>query len=129
MSNYIELKQKAEDLLRQAEIARKSEISAAVAGIKAKMATYGISFEDLGGLSRPARGRKAKSGKPARGAKSAKPAKIAKTTAKPGKTRKPVAPKYRNEATGETWTGRGKAPKWLTILEAAGRKREEFAIK
>ena len=24
-----------------------------------------------------------------------------------------VAPKYRNPVTGETWTGRGKAPKWV----------------
>lgn len=24
-----------------------------------------------------------------------------------------VAPKYRNPVTGETWTGRGKAPKWI----------------
>lgn len=24
-----------------------------------------------------------------------------------------VAPKYRNPATGETWTGRGKAPLWI----------------
>ena len=24
-----------------------------------------------------------------------------------------VAPKYKNPQTGETWTGRGKAPKWI----------------
>ena len=24
-----------------------------------------------------------------------------------------VAPKYRDPATGQTWTGRGKAPKWI----------------
>lgn len=24
-----------------------------------------------------------------------------------------VAPKYRNPVTGETWTGRGKPPKWI----------------
>ncbi len=24
-----------------------------------------------------------------------------------------VAPKYRNKATGETWTGRGKPPAWI----------------
>lgn len=34
-----------------------------------------------------------------------------------------VAPKYRNPATGETWTGRGKAPKWIE-----GRDRSNFAI-
>ena len=34
-----------------------------------------------------------------------------------------VAPKYRNPATGETWTGRGKAPKWIE-----GRDRTNFVI-
>jgi len=34
-----------------------------------------------------------------------------------------VAPKYRNPATGETWTGRGKAPKWIQNQD-----REQFAI-
>ena len=34
-----------------------------------------------------------------------------------------VAPKYRNPATGETWTGRGKAPKWID-----GRDRSAYLI-
>jgi DNA-binding protein H-NS len=34
------------------------------------------------------------------------------TTAKPD-GRSVVAPKYRNPATGETWTGRGDAPPWI----------------
>ncbi len=34
-----------------------------------------------------------------------------------------VAPKYRNPSTGETWTGRGKAPKWIE-----GRDRSNFLI-
>ncbi|WP_114638501.1 H-NS histone family protein [Polynucleobacter necessarius] len=34
-----------------------------------------------------------------------------------------VAPKYRNPATGETWTGRGKAPKWIE-----GRDRSSYMI-
>ena len=35
-----------------------------------------------------------------------------------------VAPKYRNPATGETWTGRGKPPKWIQ-----GQNRDSFLIK
>lgn len=31
-----------------------------------------------------------------------------------------VAPKYRNPATGETWTGRGKAPKWIEGKDRSG---------
>jgi len=34
-----------------------------------------------------------------------------------------VAPKYRDPATGATWTGRGKAPKWID-----GKDRAQFAI-
>jgi len=39
-----------------------------------------------------------------------------------------VAPKYRGP-NGDTWSGRGIPPKWLTALEATGRNREEFRIK
>ena len=38
-------------------------------------------------------------------------------------TRTPVAAKYRNPETGETWTGRGRAPRWMD-----GRSKEEFLI-
>jgi DNA-binding protein H-NS len=124
MTTYKELKEKAEDLMRQAEAARKTEIGAAIAEIKAKMVAYGITLDDLGGKAKAARGRKPKGGKVA--AKAAKPAKPAK--AKPVKARKPVAIKYRNAATNETWTGRGKPPTWLKAQEAAGRKREEFLV-
>ena len=30
---------------------------------------------------------------------------------------------------GETWSGRGRLPVWLTALEAQGRRREEFRIR
>jgi DNA-binding protein H-NS len=122
MATYVELKEQADDLMRQAEAARKAEIGAAIAEIKAKMVIYGITLEDLGGNVKAARGRTPKL------AKAAKPAKPAKDKAKPAKTRKPVAVKYRNPETGETWTGRGQPSKWLKALEAAGRKREEFAV-
>lgn len=39
-----------------------------------------------------------------------------------------VAPKYRNEK-GETWTGRGKKPRWLTAALADGAKLEDFLIE
>jgi DNA-binding protein H-NS len=120
MTSYMELKEKAEDLMRQAEAARKTEIGAAIADIKAKMAAYGITLDDLGGKPKAARGRKPKAGKTA--------AKAAKAPAKPAKVRKPVAVKYSNPETGETWTGRGKPPTWLKAQEAAGRKREEFLV-
>lgn len=47
----------------------------------------------------------------------------------PGKGSPAQSPavKYRNPETGETWSGRGRAPKWLTLAEQQGRGREEFA--
>lgn len=39
-----------------------------------------------------------------------------------------VAPKYRDPATGSTWTGRGLKPKWLVAALAEGKKIEDFAI-
>ena len=35
-------------------------------------------------------------------------------------------PKYRNPQTGETWSGRGKKPKWLEVELGRGRKLEDF---
>lgn len=51
-----------------------------------------------------------------------------------GRKRKPhpqkgqkAKPKYRGPK-GETWAGRGLAPRWLTELEKKGKKREQFLI-
>lgn len=120
MASYKELKSQAEDLMRQAEAARKAETGAAIAEIKAKMLAYGITLADLGGKARATKGRKPKATKPAKAAKGAK--------SKVAKVRKPVAAKYRNAATGEAWSGRGRVPKWLAAEMAKGRTRDEFLV-
>lgn len=38
--------------------------------------------------------------------------------------KKPVEPKYRDPATGRTWSGRGKPPSWI-----AGKDRAQFLIQ
>ena len=43
---------------------------------------------------------------------------------KPKKASKKVEPKFRDPATGATWSGRGMAPGWI-----AGRDRAAFAIQ
>ena len=35
--------------------------------------------------------------------------------------------KYRGPG-GETWAGRGRPPRWLSALEAEGKKRADFAV-
>jgi DNA-binding protein H-NS len=98
MATYKELKAQAEALLQQAETARRAEIAAVVAEIQAQMKEYGITLADLKG-----------------GAKKSRP-------------RGAVAAQYRNPATGESWSGRGRAPKWLADELAKGRSKAEFLI-
>ena len=40
----------------------------------------------------------------------------------------PLTPKFRSP-NGETWSGRGIPPRWMSELEAQGHKRDEFRIK
>jgi DNA-binding protein H-NS len=96
MSTYAEIKAQIAELENKAKEARAVELAAAKAQIAEIMRTYGLTLADLG------------SGAKARNAK----------------TRQLVPAKYRNAATGETWTGRGRSPLWL-----AGRNRDEFLIK
>ncbi|HUW80842.1 MAG TPA: H-NS histone family protein [Acidocella sp.] len=98
MATYKELKAQAEALLQQAETARRAEIAAVVADIQARMKEFGITLADLKGGTKKAK---------ARGA---------------------VAAKYRNPATGESWSGRGRAPRWLADALAKGRTKDEFLI-
>lgn len=56
--------------------------------------------------------------------------KAAKTGRKAATKGRKVAPKYRNPANkNETWTGRGKHPRWMAALMKKGRKPEDFLIK
>jgi DNA-binding protein H-NS len=66
------------------------------------------------------------------GAAKAKAASPAKKRVSPNKGRKlgKVAAKYRNPANAkETWSGRGKQPRWLAALTKKGKKAEDFLIK
>ncbi len=60
----------------------------------------------------------------------AAPARAAKGTRAPRKTAgTKVPPKYRNPANPEqTWTGRGKQPRWMAEEVAKGKTREDFLI-
>ena len=145
MSSYTQLQAQIEKLQKEAEAARKREIAETIANIKHAIKTFGLTAEDLGlssligGKAAGKRGRKP--GRPAsvtkagakRGRKPGRPAKAvaktaAKKTKKAGDKRSVVAPKYRDSATGMTWTGRGKQPKWLAAYIKSGKKLADFAI-
>jgi DNA-binding protein H-NS len=111
MSNYQDLlakkaaleKQSAE-LDKQLQDARRAERAGVISQVKSLMAEHGLTLADLGGG-------KASTGK-----------------APSASAGRKVAPKYRNSATGETWTGRGLQPKWVQAAVASGKKLEDFAI-
>lgn len=83
----------------------------AIGQVVALMKKLDVTQEDLAEY-RPRRGR----------------GRTARKAASTARARKPVAPKFRNGKTGETWSGRGRTPRWLAALEAEGKSREEFRI-
>ena len=95
------LSQRAELEAKIAQIQRDQRANA-ISQVKALMAETGLTLADISAKA-PA-------------TKSAKKAATGK-----------VAPKYRSK-TGETWTGRGLKPKWMTAAIAGGAKLEDFAI-
>ncbi|MGJ7901601.1 H-NS histone family protein [Lysobacter sp. 1R34A] len=105
---------------RKTTLNKRKPIAAVRKKVAALLKTEGYTLEELFGAAAP-------SGRATKTAKAAKPAPVDRKARKPlGK----VAPKYRNPAnTAETWTGRGKQPRWLAAYVAAGRKIDDFLIK
>jgi DNA-binding protein H-NS len=100
MATLKELLAQKQALDAQIELTRKTERADAVAKVQALMAEYGLSVSDL----------------------------TAKRAPKAAKKGNKVAAKYRNTATGDTWSGRGLQPKWLKAALASGRKLADFAV-
>lgn len=96
MSKLAELLAQRETLEKAIHEARQEEIKEAVATIRGLVAQFDLTQQDVF---------------PTRGGR------------KPEGQKRTVAPKYRDPETGATWTGRGKAPKWIE-----GKDRSEFAI-
>jgi DNA-binding protein H-NS len=98
MPTYKQLTAQLEKLQAEVVAAREKEVADAIVEIKQKIAEYGLTAEELGFRNVRVKGAAAK--------------------------RPPLPPKYRNPKTGETWSGRGRAPAWLT-----GRNKERFLIE
>ncbi|WP_374684984.1 H-NS family nucleoid-associated regulatory protein [Rhizobacter sp. J219] len=101
-SSLQDLLAKRAALEQEIEATQKRERQDAIAKVKALMAEYGLTVADLS-----TKGPGTKAG-------------VSKGTK--------VAPKYRNSATGETWSGRGLQPNWLKAAIASGKKLSDFAI-
>ena len=97
MSTYRELLEQKKALDQQIAAARKAEAATALESVHALIAEFGFTAQQVF----PWKG----------------------TSKKPRVPAQKVPAKYRDPATGATWTGRGKAPNWI-----AGKERQEFLI-
>jgi len=100
MSSLTELMAQKEALEKRIADARRTERADAIQKIKTLMDEYGLTTADLNARSGSGRTRK--------GSK--------------------VPAKYRDPASGSTWSGRGLQPKWLKAALSSGRKLSDFAL-
>lgn len=117
MNNLMDIQGQIEKLQKQANDIKARDFDNTVQDILARMQAFGITVKDLAPGKR--RGTKGK-------AKPQVPGKRAASATK--KVSIPVPAKYLGPE-GQTWSGRGLMPRWLSALVAQGQTKEEFAIK
>jgi DNA-binding protein H-NS len=93
MATYREMQAQIEQLQRQAAAQRENELFGAIQQIRDLMQEYGITVDDL------------------------------QSPGKKGAAKQPGTVQFRNPATGDTWSGRGRMPKWLS-----GQDKEQFRV-
>lgn len=117
-TSYAAIRKQIDKLQAQAaklEASARGKKDKAVAQVNALMKKLGVTTDDLLERSR------------ARGARKATASRgLGKSAGK--RAYGPVAPKFKDPKTGETWSGRGRTPRWLAAHEAKGKSREEFRI-
>ncbi|MBB1073737.1 H-NS histone family protein [Rhodoferax sp. 4810] len=103
MTSLIEIQSQIAQLQKQAEEIKAAELAATMADILQKMDAFGIGTDDL----ERAMGRVRKQAT--------------------GKSNSPTPVKYRGP-NGQTWTGRGLMPRWLSALVAHGQTKDSFSV-
>lgn len=103
---YADIQKEIASLQKAAESARQKEVAGVVERIKLAIKTYGLTARDLG------LGGAAATGAPRRAA-GAKRAKAA-------------SGKQYSDGAGNTWSGRGRRPGWITAALAAGKQLEDL---
>lgn len=103
MASYNELRAQIAALEKQAEQARAAEIEAALKTVRTLIKEHNLSIADIGKkVFADVTGKKGSGGKPA---------------------------KYRDPATGATWSGYGKRPRWISAAMKEGRGDEYLIDK
>ncbi|MDF3080762.1 H-NS histone family protein [Burkholderia sola] len=87
MPTYLELKAQAEQLRQQAEQARLAELDIVLAEVRARVAEYALTPEQIFGRRRSASATQVAQGR--------------------------IPARYRDPKTGATWSGRGREPGWI----------------
>ena len=118
MNNLVNIQSQIEKLQKQASEIKAKEFHKTVQDIREKMQAFGITAKDLGATKR--KGSKGKTKAPGKTPAAGK-------RASSGAKKAPVAAKFRGP-NGETWSGRGLMPRWLSALVAQGQSKETFAI-
>ena len=102
---YKQIQRQIEQLQRQAEVLRNSEVKGVIDRIKVAIAHYGLTAAQLGlGTNQPA----------------AQPKKVQQASGKSGA-------KF-SDGNGNAWSGRGPRPGWLREALTSGRSIEEFRV-
>jgi DNA-binding protein H-NS len=101
MASVNELLAQKAAIEKQIAEAQREQRAEALSKIRSLMSEYGLSVADLSGRS--AAGTRVSTGSK-------------------------VAPKYRDPQTGNTWSGRGLKPKWLSSALAEGKQLEDFKL-
>jgi DNA-binding protein H-NS len=104
MATYKELIAQIAELTKQAEAVRLLELADARRRIQVLMTENGLTAQDV--LS------------------GAKGFKATRSSKEPGKVKEAIPPLYRDQSTGATWSGRGRAPSWISGVD-----RDKFRIE
>lgn len=105
MTTLQDLLQQRAELERQIAETQRQEHAEAIATIRQLMAEHGLSVEDITATRSGAKAVRAANGQRAK-----------------------VPAKYRDPATGESWSGRGLQPRWLKAALAEGKQLSDFLI-
>ena len=100
-STYVELKNEIARLQAEAERVRQFELDPVIAELNALIEDYELTGPMIFGT---------------------------RDSSVPGRTKKIMVPKYVDQATGNTWTGRGPRPSWLDEALRSGTLAEHLLV-